>query len=118
MSLFRRLPFRSGFVYAFISAILAFMPLEIVWAACPASFPVTVPAGDTARLIEVITCANGTLANDVINLTSGSTYTLTVVNTNSTGLPPIVTAATAGTLTINGNGATIARSSAGGTPNF
>ena len=34
------------------------------------------------------------------------------------GLPVIVNAATAGTLTINGNGATIARSSAGGTPSF
>ncbi|MBK8022882.1 MAG: hypothetical protein IPK19_15985 [Chloroflexi bacterium] len=86
-------------------------------AACPASFPVTVPASDTARLIEVIGCANATAGNDVINLTN-STYTLTAVHSSITGLPPIVTTATGGTLTINGNGATIARSSAGGTPAF
>ncbi len=87
-----------------------------VYAACP-TFPTIVPAGDTARLIEVIGCANATVANDVINLTS-STYTLTTVNASETGLPPIVTTVTGGTLTINGNGATITRSAAGGTPSF
>ncbi|MCK6578929.1 MAG: hypothetical protein L6Q98_12565 [Anaerolineae bacterium] len=88
-----------------------------VSAACPASFPVTVPAGDTARLIEVIGCANtnGAGTNDVINLTN-STYTLSAVHSSSAGLPTILSGG--GALTINGNGATIARSSAGGTPQF
>ena len=83
---------------------------------CP-TFPTTVPAGNSAQLIEAISCANATVTNDVINLTN-STYTLTTVNANETGLPPIVGVTTAGTLTINGNGATITRSAAGGTPSF
>ncbi|MBK8022885.1 MAG: hypothetical protein IPK19_16000 [Chloroflexi bacterium] len=86
-------------------------------AACPASFPVTVPASDTARLIEVINCANAVPTNDVINLTN-STYMLTTSYISDDGFPPIATTATGGTLVINGNGATIARSSALGTPDF
>ena len=79
--------------------------------------PYSVPAGDAPALIEAITCANAKAANDVINLTN-STYTLTLQSAFEVGLPPIVTAATGGTLTINGNGATIQRSSAVGIPNF
>ncbi|MBK8022877.1 MAG: hypothetical protein IPK19_15960 [Chloroflexi bacterium] len=84
---------------------------------CP-SFPAAIATSDSTGLINAITCANATAANDVINLNAGSTYTLTEIVANLTGLPPIVTAGTAGTLTINGNGATITRSSAGGTPQF
>ena len=52
----------------------------------------------------------------MINLTD-STYTLTAVNNSDggegdNGLPAIVSASTAGKLTINGNGATIERDSA------
>jgi hypothetical protein len=85
-------------------------------AGCP-SFPHTVPAGDVADLINSIACANASASNDVINLTT-SGYELTAAYSSSTGLPPIASAATAGTLTINGNDATIARSSAGGIPQF
>ncbi len=84
---------------------------------CP-TFPVTVPASDSGGLISAIACANATPTNDVINLTN-STYTLTTsMPSTTTGVPTILTTATAGTLTINGNGATITRSAAGGTPNF
>ncbi|MFN8562296.1 MAG: hypothetical protein U0703_11905 [Anaerolineae bacterium] len=86
---------------------------------CP-TFPYTVPAANTTALITAVTCANNNATNDTINL-NNSTYTLTTAD-NATdggnGLPVIVDAATAGTLTINGNGATIARSSAGGTAEF
>ena len=82
---------------------------------CP-TFPHTVPASDVTDLVFSLTCANtnGAGTNDVINLTD-STYTLTAVSDNSngnTGLPVIPAAATAGTLTINGNSATITRDGA------
>jgi hypothetical protein len=93
-----------------------------VEAVCPL-FPYTVPAGDVAALITAIDCANtnGAGTNDVINLTP-STYTLTAVNntlgSDANGLPRIAAVGTAGTLTIDGNGAIIERSTAGGTPDF
>ncbi|MBL8134457.1 MAG: CSLREA domain-containing protein [Anaerolineae bacterium] len=85
---------------------------------CPI-FPHTVPAGDTTNLNQAITCANsnGPGTNDVIRLTA-STYTLTTPASGPNGLPLIVNAAVAGALTLHGEGATIARSSAGGTPDF
>ncbi|MBK8022879.1 MAG: hypothetical protein IPK19_15970 [Chloroflexi bacterium] len=110
----RRLPPLAALLLVLSLSLFTGTPAE---AACPASFPVTVPAGDIARLIEVIDCANATASNDVINLTN-STYTLTAVHSGGAGLPPIVTSATAGTLTINGNASVIQRSSAGGTPTF
>lgn len=70
-----------------------------------------VPAGDVNALIEAINNANNeTLypGPDTINLAAGSTYTLTVVNNNTdgpNGLPSITS-----TITINGNGAIIERS--------
>ncbi|MEO8392801.1 MAG: S8 family serine peptidase, partial [Chloroflexota bacterium] len=87
-------------------------------ATCQSS--VTVAAGDSAGLISAINCANSTASNDVITLSAG-TYSLAAAN-NATdggnGLPVIFGGASAGTLTINGNSATISRSSAGGTPTF
>ena len=82
---------------------------------CPA-FPYTVPASASGLLTFAITCANSNATDDVINLTD-STYTLTAANNNdgslgNNGLPAIVDASTAGTLTINGNGATITRDGA------
>lgn len=87
---------------------------------CPAS-PHSIPAGDTAALINAIHCANGSAIDNVINL-ENSTYTLTVVDNDGagfgdTGLPIIQNTGVAGKLTINGNGATISRGAAG-TPNF
>ncbi len=87
-----------------------------ITAASCAGFPVTLAAGDTAGLINAVLCANsnGAGTNDVINLTSGTPYTLTQINNTDggiggNGLPPIASAAAEGTLTINGNGATIQR---------
>ncbi|MEO8392024.1 MAG: choice-of-anchor Q domain-containing protein, partial [Chloroflexota bacterium] len=81
---------------------------------CP-SFPHTIPDGNVADLINAITCANGTASNDVINLHANGLYTLLSADNTTdggNGLPVIASASTAGTLTINGNGATIERSSA------
>jgi chitodextrinase len=69
----------------------------------------------TAALISAITLANPT--NGTVTLTSGCTYTLTAINntTDSGGVGlPVIT----GKVTIQGSGATIARSSASGTPTF
>lgn len=63
--------------------------------------------GDVAGLIAAINAANAGPAPNTINLASGGTYTLT------DGLPALQ-----GSMTINGNGATIQRSGAIGTPEF
>ena len=69
----------------------------------------------TAALISAITTANST--NGTVTLTSGCTYTLTAINNTTdgggVGLPVIK-----GKVTIQGSGATIARSTAAGTPTF
>jgi chitodextrinase len=66
-------------------------------------------------LVTAITVANAT--NGTVTLTSGCTYTLTALNNTTdaggVGLPVIT-----GKVTIQGSGATIARSSASGTPTF
>jgi hypothetical protein len=69
--------------------------------------------GDVAGLIAAIDTANGNGQADTINLAPGGTYTLTVINNTDNGLPIITSQ-----ITINGNGATIQRSSAVGTPDF
>jgi hypothetical protein len=72
-----------------------------------------VAAGNVAELIVAINDANANPGADTINLAAASTYTLTATNDGDNGLPVITSE-----ITINGNGATIARSSAVGTPNF
>jgi hypothetical protein len=69
--------------------------------------------GDVAGLIAAITAANSSPAPNTINLASAGTYTLTAVDNGVNGLPAITNS-----MTINGNGATIQRSSAAGTPDF
>ena len=68
-----------------------------------------------AALISAISTANS--SNGTVTLTSGCTYTLTTVNNTTdsggVGLPVI-----RGKVTIRGSGATIARSTASGTPVF
>ncbi len=63
----------------------------------------------TSALISAI---SGASSGATLSLASGCTYTLTAAVTDA-GLPDIGI-----NLTINGNGASIQRSSAGGTPNF
>jgi hypothetical protein len=77
--------------------------------------------GDVAGLIAAIQTANASVDPDTINLAANGTYTLTAVAQGddsgyhgATGLPFVAF----GQLTINGNGATIQRSTAAGTPSF
>jgi CSLREA domain-containing protein len=80
--------------------------------------------GDVAGLKAAITAANSNNEDDTINLAAGGTYTLTAADNSaggSNGLPVIGAdnaLGTAHTLTINGNGATIERSTVSGTPDF
>ena len=76
--------------------------------------------GDVVGLVAAMNTANGNGQSNTINLAAGGTYTLTVIDNGATyfytgpnGLPYIN-----GQMTINGNGATIQRSSVPGTPNF
>ena len=76
-----------------------------------------IPNGDVAGLIAAINAANANPGADIINLAASGTYTLTAVDNTGyygpTGLPVIVSP-----ITINGNGATILRTSAPSTPDF
>jgi hypothetical protein len=72
--------------------------------------------GDPTSLVAAIDSANAAGGANVVQLGAGCTYTLTAVNNNwygPNGLPAI-----ASDVTIAGNGATIARSSAPSTPPF
>jgi len=101
-----------------IGVLLAALALTVVPPAQADTFNIV--DGDVSGLITAINTANGNTAPDTITLAAGGTYTLTVVD-NSTdgpnGLPSIL-ADGGNSLTINGNGATIQRSSAVGTPRF
>jgi len=72
--------------------------------------------GDVNALKNAITTSNTNGQNDVINLVSGSTYTLTSVDNNFSNGLPILRADGGHSLTINGSRTTIMRSTAGGTP--
>jgi hypothetical protein len=77
--------------------------------------PCSGSGGGASGLVATINTANSTPGPNTINLTPGCVYTLTspYQADSPNGLPPITT-----TLTINGYGATIARSQAVGTPGF
>src|SRR6185437_5546882 len=88
----------------------------------PAVSPITVANGDVAGLIAAIQTANTDGQPTTIILATNGTYDLTQINNYDTGsdgtkgangLPQIT-----GNVTIQGNGATIERSSASGTPAF
>jgi hypothetical protein len=76
-----------------------------------------IACNDVPALIAAITTANGNGVPDTINLASSCTYTLTAIDNgsegNANGLPVITSQ-----ITIDGDLTTIARSSAGGTPEF
>jgi hypothetical protein len=82
----------------------------------------TVPANYSAasvpELIVAIEAANLTTEADTITLAAGKTFTLTQVNNFTHGPTGLPTIAAAEELTIVGNGATIERSTAKGTPAF
>ena len=76
-------------------------------------------AANVTELIAAMNAANASAVADEITLAPGATFTLTAVNHSvysPTGLP-FITAAGGG-LTIFGNGSTIQRSGAAGTPAF
>jgi hypothetical protein len=76
-------------------------------------------AANVPELIAAIHAANASAEADTITLVPGATFTLTAVDNGRfgpTGLPSITEAG--GGLTILGNGSTIERSSAAGTPVF
>ena len=91
----------------------------LTFGVCPPTFSATfnIANGDVAGLKNAINTANTNNENDLISLAAGGVYTLTTIENNETGLPTIQVD-TNHSLTINGNGARIARSTAGGTPNF
>jgi predicted outer membrane repeat protein len=73
--------------------------------------------GDVTSLKSAITTSNTNNLDDVIDLATNGTYVLTVRDNGLNGLPAI--APDSGhKLTINGHGATIMRSTVGGTPTF
>ncbi len=72
--------------------------------------------GDGVSLREAITAANNTFGADTVTLSTDVNLTLvdnSNTTTGATGLPVVTS-----TLTLEGGGHTIARSSAGGTPEF
>jgi chitodextrinase len=75
------------------------------------------PAGcSAATLIAAVAAANAASGGGTVTLQNGCLYTLTAADNSTdggTGLPVIT-----GVVTVQGNGATIARSSAAGTPHF
>ena len=99
------------------AAVLIAAAMGVVGVSSPAMAS-TVPC-DASDLVSAINTANGTSGGGTVTLTSGCTYTLTVANNTITGggggngLPAIT-----GNVTIQGNGATITRSAASGTPVF
>jgi CSLREA domain-containing protein len=77
----------------------------------------TIADGDVAALITAINTSNSNGVDDTIELATNGTYTLTAVNNGTNGLP-VIGSDTAHKLVIHGNGATLQRSTAGGTPAF
>ena len=80
-----------------------------------AIFPIA--DGDVTGLKNAITTSNSNAQDDTIELAASGTYTLTVRDNALNGLPRILPDG-GHTLTIHGNGATIQRSSVGGTLTF
>ncbi len=78
----------------------------------------TVNNGDVATLINDINSANQATQADTIVLAANGVYNLTAVNNSVNGANGLPVISTAHGLTIEGNGATIERSSAAGTPQF
>lgn len=80
----------------------------------------TIADGDVAALITAINTANANGQVDSIDLAAGGTYSLTTTNNGTDGNNglPVILSDGGNALVINGNGATIQRSTAAGTPNF
>jgi CSLREA domain-containing protein len=94
--------------------------LLLAGATANATVVTNIANGDVAALKAAISTANTNGDADVINLAAKGTYILTTVD-NATNGPnglPVIVSDGPHSLTINGNGATITRSAAQGTPSF
>ena len=119
---FKRLKLRFVLI---VSLLCQAIPLAVVAPqaaqAATLSPGCTAGVGDADALIEAIATANTNNQADTILLVFGCTYTLSAVNNNTfgpNGLPAILNDGPSHGLTLIGNGATIARSDAPGTPDF
>lgn len=102
-------------------ALIALVLMLSLWPGVAQADTFNIADGDVAGLIVAINTANANGVPDTINLAPGGIYTLTAVDNTSAGYDggsgtglPIITSQ----ITINGNGATIQRSSAAGTSAF
>lgn len=102
--------FIKKFIYASVCAGLLIASIRVEPARA-ASFT----AGTAAELITAINTANTNGADDVITLTAN--ITLTAIDNSDNGLP-VILADGGNSLTIEGGGFTLSRSSAGGTSDF
>ncbi|MGB5967899.1 MAG: DUF4347 domain-containing protein, partial [Spirulinaceae cyanobacterium] len=77
-------------------------------------------ATNTAELIGHINTSNSNLQDDIINLLPNRTYSVNTVNniTDGNNGLPVVFADGGRSITVNGKGSTLTRSSVGGTPDF
>src|SRR5437588_12145514 len=89
--------------------LAAFVAVSLCRQASAATFNIS--DGDVPGLVAAINTSNANGADDTIELETHGTYTLTVVNNGSNGLP-VIGSDTSHKLTIHSNGATIQRSSA------
>jgi predicted outer membrane repeat protein len=105
------------------STVPARQPRLVLQALEDRTVPTVFNVGDVSSLIAAINTSNTNNQSDVINLAAGTTFTFGSVQDATDGgsaLPTIQTDSglSTNTLTINGNGATFARSTAAGTPFF
>ncbi|MGA3284256.1 MAG: hypothetical protein ABSD57_07350 [Verrucomicrobiota bacterium] len=98
-------------------AMLALAAMALVVAARPAAAG-NWTARSVSELIADINAANLAGGVNTITLAPGKTFTLTAVNNTTDGPTALPVIAANNKLTIQGNGATIARSKAPGTPPF
>jgi hypothetical protein len=82
------------------------------------TLPSSYTAGTVADLIADINAANKAGGSNTITLVAGTTFTLAAVNNTTDGATGLPVIAAKDTLTIVGNGDTIQRSTASGTPAF
>ena len=82
------------------------------------TLPSSYTAGTVADLVADINAANKAGGSNTITLVAGTTFTLAAVNNTTDGATGLPVIAAKDTLTIVGNGDTIQRSTASGTPAF
>jgi hypothetical protein len=82
------------------------------------TLPSTYTAASVADLIADVNAANAAGGSNTITLVAGTTFTLTAVNNSTDGATGLPIIAANDNLTIAGNGDTLQRSTASGTPAF